>query len=216
LFAQEKLAKREFTGADADFVRRNIAKAELGLGDAIVTAYLNYHWSVRERHRQLERLSRIEPMSWLKDVTERHRGGVEFKLHPQRSTESREVLQAAHRPLVELAGAVFRWLEERRLGRGFTSARAYGLSSANKCPELNATRNRLVNAKVLGVRSALGIRGGHHPRERVLHALTLLLWEPNALTTPELLARLQHELRTSATTFPEMMRAYRELWARVN
>jgi hypothetical protein len=55
-----------------------------------------------------------------------------------------------------------------------------------------------------------------HPRNRILNALPLLLWQPGCLTTPELLTRLQSELRTSATTFPALMDAYRAIWEKVN
>src|SRR6185295_5994072 len=37
LFAKERLLREVFTSAEADFVQRNIAKAELALGDAVLT-----------------------------------------------------------------------------------------------------------------------------------------------------------------------------------
>ncbi len=216
LFAKAKLAQSEFTPADADFVCRNLAKAELALGDALLVVNLCYHWSARERHRQVERLARIEPMPWLHDVCRHHAAGVEFKLHPRRSEEARETLLARHIALVELARQVFLWLEERRLDASFPSPRDYALGSRNKCPELSRARNILINANALGWRPVLEGRAGRHPRERILHALALLLWEPDALTSPALLAQLQGELQTRATTFPDMMRAYHALWSRVN
>lgn len=216
LFAKEKLARATFTAADADFVRRNIAKAQLALGDALLVVYAQYHWSVRERHRLVERLARLEPMAWLPQVRAHHAVGAEFKLHPQRSTASRETLLAEHAPVAALAQQVFLWLESRRLEREFTSARDYATSLVNKCPELAAARNLLVNAKTLGLQPFLSARAGRHPRERILHALSLLLWEPDALSAAHSLRLLQRDLQTSGTAFADILRAYRELWARVN
>jgi hypothetical protein len=216
LFAQEKLGRPVFTEADADFVRRNLAKAELALGDAVLVAHRQYHWSARERHRRIERLARADTSPWLQEVARHHAAGVAFKLHPERSTAPRDVLRAAHAPLAALARQVFLWVESRRLGRAFTSVADYAASSIDKCPELRGPRTFLVNARARGPRALLAANPFCHPRQRVLHALALLLWEPMALADPATVARLQRELHTPATTFADLMRAYRELWARVN
>ena len=56
LFAKARLAKPDFTADDADFVGRNLAKAQLAFGDVLLTAHGQYHWSCQERHRRLEQL----------------------------------------------------------------------------------------------------------------------------------------------------------------
>jgi hypothetical protein len=216
LFARERLEKKEFTANDADFVRRNIAKAELALGDALLVAHRLYHWSVRERHNRLEGFSSPLLPSWWPSMRRLHVRGVAFKLHPQRSTESRADLGVQHAIVTALAREVWLWLEERRLNTKFASTRAYAQSRSVKWPESAGARNALVNARALGARSLLSGRAMSHPRERILHAMTLLLWEPDMFGSPELLARMQGELQTETKTFPEAMRAYRELWARVN
>ena len=216
LFAREKLAKREFTGADADFVHRNIAKAQLALGDALLVAHRHYHWSAVERHHRIERLATESSLPWLDEVRGHHAAGVAFKLHPERSLASRETLQVNHASIAALAREVFLWIEAQRLRTAFATPAAYALGAHDKCPELPALRNIAVGARALGLRSLLDRRPTRHPRERVLHAMALLLWERDALSSAPLLDRLQGELRSRATTFPELMRAYRELWARVN
>lgn len=216
LFAREKLEKPEFTSADADFVRRNIAKASLALGDALLVAYKQYHWSARERHRQVERIARTEGLPWLAEVRRRHAAGVEFKLHPKRSMESRETLFTEHALVSNLARDVFLWIEQRRLETVFISPAAYALSSRDKRVQPGALRNMLINVKALGLRPVLDARAGRHPRERILHVLALLLWDPDALASPALLAHVQRELQTHATTPADIMRVYRELWSRVN
>ncbi|HEY1108829.1 MAG TPA: hypothetical protein VGE76_09360, partial [Opitutaceae bacterium] len=131
LFAREKLEKPEFTGADADFVRRNIAKAQLALGDALLVTYLHYHWSVRERQRQLQLLSKLEALPWAAQIRRHYAEGVDFKLHPERSQASRETLAAQHAEVVALARTVFFWIEEHRLGASFESAPDYARSTLN-------------------------------------------------------------------------------------
>ena len=216
LFARERLEQREFTGADADFVRRNLAKAELALGDAVLVAFGHYHWSVRERHRHLERLARTEPTPWLDAVRRHHAAGVEFKLYPERSVTSRDALLAEHAALVPLAAEAWLWLEGKRLGASFPSASAYATDPRDLCPETAAPRNLLINLRALGVRPLLERRAGRHPRERIFRALSLLLWEPTALFDPPTRAVLQRELQTDASSFSQFMRAYRALWSQVN
>jgi hypothetical protein len=216
LFAKERLEKPVFTASDADFVRRNIAKAQLALGDALLVAHSQYHWSVRERHRQVERLGRAEPVLWMLEVARHHAVGVEFKLHPERSTAPREELATQHAVVTALAKEAWLWIEQRRLGRKFTSPRDYAESTGNKWPESAALHNSLVNFRTLGWRPLPEARATRHPRQRILNALALLLWKPQALASPRLLGLLQRELQTRATTFPELMRVYRELWSRVN
>jgi hypothetical protein len=216
LFAQERLGQAEFTAANADFVRRNIAKAQLALGDAVLVAFGRYHWSVRERHRLLEQLAWTEPLPWLTDVRRFHASGVNFKLRPQRSAAPRETLLAEHATITRVAEKIWLWLEERRLRETFASAQAYAVSAISKCPETTTARNVLVNVRALGFRPLREARAGRHPRERVFHALALLLWHSPAPTGSEWLERIQRELDTDATTLPEIMAVYRDLWARVN
>ena len=51
LFAREQLFREPFPLEAADFVGRNHAKAQLALGDVVLTAHQQYHWSCRERAR---------------------------------------------------------------------------------------------------------------------------------------------------------------------
>lgn len=216
LLAQERLGRERFSPADADFVARNIAKAQLGAGDAVLAVFGEYHWSARERHRRLERMVRSEREPWFEDICRHHRAGVEFKLHPTRSTSTREQLLAAHADIGEVCREVWLWVEMRRLEAPLRNVRDYVELAADKCPETFGPRNALVNAKLLGPRVAISRRAFRHPRERVLNSLPLLLWQPDALTSPCLRQRLQSELRTTASDFASLTSAYRTLWSQVN
>ncbi len=216
LFARERLERPSFTPADADFVARNIAKAELALGDAVLVAHGAYHWSARERHLQLGRIGRDASLPWLDEVRRVHGAAVQFKLHPTRSTDTRELLQTRHAAVAMLAETVWLWLEERRLGRPYGSSCDYALCPLDKWPGSPRGRNLLVTAKAAGLRALTCPDATRHPRERILNALALLLWCPAALADRLLLARLQRDLFSKETSFAGLIQAYRQLWSQVN
>jgi hypothetical protein len=199
LFARERLERGEFTAADADFVQRNIAKAELAFGDAVLAAYGQYHWSAGERHRRLQRLSPTATLSWLDEVRRHHAAGLQFKLHPRRSAASRAALRSRLSTVAALGLEVWLWQESRRLGARFDSAREYAASTLNSCPETSRPRNLLVNLKIGGPRSLFKSDPFRHPREKVLRDLCSLLWDPGA----------------PASDLGARVAAYRALWQRV-
>lgn len=206
LFSAVRLQRAAFTPADADFVGRNLAKAQLACGDVWLTACGQYHWSCRERNRRLHAMA-----GEVSDAVRRHHdAGLEFKLHPVRTTAAQAELVAQHGELVALTQTLWLWLENQRLGQHFARTTDYGLSTVNKCPETSAWRNGLVN---LRSGRTVGIR---YPRERLLQALALLLWEPNLLANPGALRRVQTDLRTATTSFAELVAAYETLWHRFN
>jgi len=212
LFAKTLLYKSEFTEGDADFVRRNISKAQLALGDVVLTAFGRYHSSCRERHRRLEKIELNAAAPWLADVLRHHAIGVEFKLHPFVSGEGRDALRAEHGEVTQLAGKIFLWFEERRLGHSFAFHRDYAFNPIRKHPDARAFRNALINLRVFGPRG-FSIR---YPRERLLESLALLLWTPDALSDPAALRKLQSNLVTSEAGLSGLVEAYRRIWTRFN
>ncbi len=216
LLARERLERPAFTPADADFVARNVAKAQLGAGDAVLTAFGHYHWSVHQRHRRLERLVRRERAAWLNEVYRHHARGIAFKLHPVRSTASRTELAVLHAEVTAFCRDAWLWVENRRLGARFWSIRDYAACRKDKWPEKHRLRNLLVTGKVLGI-GAIARKGRfRHPRNRVLAALPILLWQPEMLGSQETITRLQEELHTGARDSNGLVAAYRELWRKVN
>ena len=197
---------------DPDFARRNISKAQLALGDVVLTALGRYHSSCRERHRRLEKLEPSAAAPWLGDLLRHHEVGVEFKLHPYVSRESADALRKEHSELTRLAGDVFLWLERRRLETAFPSHRDYAFSPMLKHPDTRSVRNALINFRAFGFRS-VSVR---YPRERLLESLALLLWTPDALSDSRALAKLQRDLVTAENTLPGLVEAYRRIWNRFN
>ncbi|MEW6307205.1 MAG: hypothetical protein AB1705_27445 [Verrucomicrobiota bacterium] len=211
LFAREKLQQRYLTDRDADFVGRNLAKAQMAYGDAVLVALGQYHWSCRERHERLMNVAAADDMPWLAEVQRHHHRGVEFKLRPKRTRpEAMLELQRQHGELSRLGLRLWLWVEGRRLNRAFNSVTEYAFNPLNKCPETNPWRNQLVNLRTFG--PAAGLGAFHYPRERLFHALTLLLWEFSTSMPAAMLKRIQAELRTNATEFSALVRAYESLW----
>lgn len=215
LFARAELDRSPLTPTAADFVRRNIAKVQLALGDAVLTACGRYHWSCRERHHRLEQLAASEPSPWVEAVLQHHTVGVEFKLHPTSGGYVHEALAVLHREVSELARQTWLTLEARRLGRAFPSARAYAEDPLNHSPHWPRLRNFLLNFRYDGLRLHTAPSPWRHPRQRSFRALALLLWEPSTFTDPVLRHCLETELNAPTPTFAAALAAYRILWSRV-
>ena len=214
LFAHERLERLQFSSEDGDFVGRNLAKAQLAFGDAVLTAFRKYHWSCRERHSRLQHLEATKDLPWLAEVQRHHLSGVSFKLHPHRSDESHSALAEKHGELSAFALQLWIWLESRRLGCRFLGARDYSCSAVNKCPETRWWRNLALNLATFGFPGAFDWRSSRHPRERVLNVLAWLLWQQTASNEEEILRRVGKELRTSVLGFPDAAAAYFSLWRR--
>jgi hypothetical protein len=213
LYSLERLRRKDFGEAEADFVGRNLAKAQLAFGDVLLTARGQYHWSCRERHERLLACHFEGSLAWAEALKTEHAQGVAFKLHPTQSRETRETLAARHAALADLGRQLWLWLESKRLGIPLRSPRDYAFSPPNKCPETSAGRNRLVNLRAFG---PAGLACARYPRERLFNALTLLLWEPAVVTDPALLGKIQAELQTNANDFAGLVAAFQQLWNRFN
>lgn len=57
-------------------------------------------------------------------------------------------------------------------------------------------------------------RPWRHPRQRLFHSLSLLLWEPEGTDDPPLQKRVQMELNSRGSSLGEWVAAYRALWHR--
>ena len=211
LLAKELLTRGGLTEEEHDFIGRNIAKAQLALGDALLTARGQYHWSCVERGRRVAALPASPEWPWLAAVQEHHQHGVEFKLHPSRSS-SNELFHQQHAALSNLAAEVWVWIESRHFNRRFASAADYALSPINKCPGTPAWRNLLLNVRTFGLRAAFVREACRYPRHRLLSTLPLLLWNPELPAGKELLRHAQQQLQTRAEDWSGLVNAYKRVW----
>ncbi len=213
LLAKDFLQCSWFGSAEADFVGRNLAKAQLAFGDAVLTVFGQYHWDCRERHARLMALTVSEELPWLSEVRRQHAAGMEFKLHPVITPpEVREQLEEQHEELAILGRKVWLWVESRRLKRTFASSRSYALAPVRKCPESPAWRNVLLNMRTFGVGGLLGGGTLRYPRERLFNALNLLLWDERRAESEECRRTLRRNLRVARAAWPDLLSAYQKIW----
>jgi len=213
LLAQDFLRNSSVSAEQSDFVARNLAKAQLALGDVVLTALKKYHWSCRERHRRLMYWQPSEPWPLLDKVREYHALGVEFKLHPLRVLKSASRLQEEHAEISRLTLALWLWLENRRLKCEFSSARDYALNTRDKCPDTPKWQNYILNVKSFGFKAVVDSMAWRYPRERLLNSLALLLWGGEVSKEPEIRRLLQKQLATEATDWTGLVAAYKQVWS---
>ncbi len=211
LYAAERLAKSESSQEDLDFIARNIAKAQLACGDAILTGLGNYHWSCVERHERLAQVT--EPALPMEDLLAFHKDGVAFKLRPCPGTATRDELDALHQSVTKAAWAVWSWHEQKRLGISAASPAQYA-HGGNKCSETSSLKNALVRLRAFGAKGLLSPLAFRYPREGLLNSLSLLLWAPNLVSNN--LAWLSRQLVAPVTNRQEAIDAYERLWHRFN
>lgn len=211
LLARERLKQKTFTPDDADFVARNLAKAQLAFGDAVLTAFGQYHWSCRKRHERLLRLHAVERLPWFDELRRHHAAGVEFKLHPFRTPDPQTRLQSRLDEIVAFALPIWLWLENGRLDCRFGSAREYALDPADKCPETNPWRNRLIHAAAFGPAAFWKRNSRRHPRERIFNSLPLLLWE-SFTHEPALQNHLHQQLKQAPGGHDNLIEVFLNLW----
>ena len=211
LFAAERLAQTEFTQEDLDFTARNIAKAQLALGDVVLTALGKYHWSCLERHQTLASIN--EPSLPMAELLKFHKEGVAFKLRPCPGSSTRDGLQALHQAVTKSAWSVWSWQERKRLGISTATPLEYA-HGGNKCPETSAQKNSLIRLRAFGVKGPLGPLAFRYPREGLLNSLSLLLWAPELI--PANTAWLSSQLVAPVANRQDAIAAYERLWHRFN
>lgn len=212
LLAKRLFRKPALSENDLDFISRNLAKAQLALGDAVLTALGQYHWDCRERAARLNRLAPDQAPGWLVQVRAHHHEGVDFKLHPRRTTLAPAQLERAHAALEALALQLWLWLENRRLSCRFDSPSEYALSPVAKCPETSPWKNYLLNLKTFGLKAGLDPFSCRYPRERLFNALALLLWNNDLAEKPALKRHVQRQLRSDARDWPGLVAAFTQVW----
>lgn len=214
LLAKELLGKPTLSAEDADFVGRNVAKAQLGLGDAVLAALGKYHWNCLERQSSLSKLAAENGLPWIPEVERHHEQGVQFKLHPRKISKPIADFRAEHLAICGLAKEVWLWLENRRLRKTFASMREYAFSNGAKCAG-SRWRNILLNFKTFGAASIWDGATLRYPRERLLNSLPLLLWD-EPLNDLKVKLHLQKQLRTTASDWQGFVAAYKAVWPKFN
>lgn len=213
LLAQERLRRGRLSEEDGDFVGRNLAKASLALGDALLASLGQYHWDCLERARRLVQVVPALAGLPVQAILDHHSAGTRFKLHPIRRVEPLDQFRAEHRALTRVALAEWVWIENRRLSSNFSTVSDYAFSRIGKCREGGSWRNLLLNLRSVGAGATLDRSGWRYPRERLLNALPLLLGNEASIDEAATRRYLQRQLRTGARTWEGLVAAYKRLWS---
>jgi hypothetical protein len=214
LLVEQLLRQSALTDEQADFAGRNLAKAQLAFGDALLTVFGQYHWSVLERQQRLQKLALNETLPWLNDIRRQHQRGVEFKLHPRRVGNSPDSLRTDHRQTAGLALDLWLWLESKRLHFKFKTPHEYAFHGGQKCAGTRGPRNFLLNLRTFGIRAALDPMAARYPRERLFNALALLLWNGEAAQDRQVRRHLRRQLHSNGADWESFVAAYKQIWAR--
>jgi len=212
LLVEELLLKNSLASEESDFIGRNLAKAKLAIGDALLAAEGKYHWDCRQRVSALQELSQRATWPMARQVLEDHSEGVRFKLHPIRATGSLAEFVEEHRRLTKLTLDVWLWLENHRLSTTFSTLKEYAFNSVAKC-DGSWWRNLLLNIRLFGVGATLDRYGPRYPRERLFNVLPLLLGGARSLSDTDTRRHVQNQLRTGASDWCGFVAAYKQVWS---
>lgn len=212
LFAADRLRGETLAEADQDFIARSIVEAQLGFGGVFLAATGEYHHNRLERRKRIAQKGCLGNPFWIDELRRHHLAGTQSKLNPETSRLSKGEWMAFHAEVADLGLWLWLWLEGRRLGRDFDNAREYAASEARKWPESGPGGNAIANLRLLGPSAILRPGLVRHPRERLFHALPLLLWDPAAERDPETAKIVRRELNTNGNTLAEWIESYGRLW----
>jgi len=221
LLARELLEGETLSAEQSDFVARNLAKAKLAIGDAVLAGLHRYHWSCRERHARILELADSPVIDrtfsamagLLEQILVCHAAGVDFKLHPARISKSVPEFVTDHDELCTLASEAWLWLESLRLDQPFSSLGEYAMDQKPKERQEISWRNYALNARTFGLSALFDPLSGLYPRERLLSSLPLLLRKTEIPPEPAVCEHLQKQLRTNASDWPGLVRAYKHVWS---
>jgi hypothetical protein len=158
---------------EVGFCDRIVAKLQMALGDAVLCAHGDYHWSCRQRN---EKLSQVQdaPPDWQAIVSNHHKG-VAYKFRPTlRVCEPKDWLETLL-AIQQQWQRTFLWLESRRLGIHFKNPRNYANYKGRVFPAEPAWKNLLRQIRDFRHSPRLPFSACEHPRARVWRSLLALM-----------------------------------------
>lgn len=156
---------------DADFLRRNVHKAEIAINDTVMMALAKHRTMYAGRAELLESLLDEAPDARAFADPALYREALAFRLEPDRAATDQPD-DAAVRSRAVRWGEALLFVERRRLDHPFPTVEEYASWPGVREPSLHTPAERLKNI----VRNRrLGRSGMRHPREGLYRALPGLL-----------------------------------------
>lgn len=176
--------------ARSGYVDRLQGKIKLALGDAILAAHGQYHFSCLERGRRLTDLNTPDLPPHFDTVCQWHRIGVEFKLRPTHPALTETERIAHHRELRDVWESVFLWLEGKRLDRCFADLATYAQTPGSLLPHVPVPQVLLLHLRDRLRRGGCLARWTEYPRATLQRVLALLQMGERTPSTRDAAARL--------------------------
>ncbi len=165
---------------DADFIRRNVQKAFLSAGDAILLVHGMHHHLVAERGKLFQQLHEKNPKVAALDLNDNYQRAVEFKSSPDSvpaEVNADDLDAARHAWLASLL-----YSECVRTGNNYSSINELVADPSIREPEKNQWWQRPANL-------LRGMRNGQwstlYPREALYRTLPLMLMQQPTPQQPE-------------------------------
>jgi hypothetical protein len=179
LLARQKLVRDGSLGLeDHEFIVRNIRKAQLAMGDALLFLRGCYSPSYIERLKRFRSLD-LEEVPGGERLSQYYEDALEFKLRPSHVVPVGHTLRTWHDEVAYFYGQIFLWFEQQRLEvpeltwdiyqRRFRRLASPGVQGCAK----NLLRNMRIKTFHLPLMRELFL----HPRDRVLAHLPSLLFD---------------------------------------
>jgi len=210
LLARDRLAGSPGAPADRDFVARNIHKAALAAGDALLVMHGAYDHSYRRRAEAFSCLG-ARPDVAAFGMGEVYAEAVRYKLRPDEP--SWRSLGERCDTVVSRYPAILYQITERLLRRPVRDYRGYVDALRSSVGDGALPRRLALTARDCGVAAVFDAWGRHHPRRRIQMAMPSILFGDTTVPEAEVAAALR-VARTAPLTAIRMR--FDALWQRLN
>lgn len=163
---------------DYEFVVRNIRKAQLAMGDALLFLKGCYSPSYLERQQQFRSLD-LTDVPEGKKLAEYYEAAMKFKLRPNHEIPAGFTISAWHDEVTQYFEKIFLWFEQHRLNDFDLTWNDYARKTRRFVfPGMLATmKNILKNLRIRTSHLPLLKELSLHPRDRILAHLPELLFD---------------------------------------
>jgi len=210
LLARDRLAGPPGGSADCDFVARNIHKASLAAGDALLVVHGAYDHSYRRRAEAFSRLSARSDVAAF-GMGDLYAAAVRYKLRPDEPSWGS--LGERCGAVVSRYPAILYHLAERLFRRPVRDYRGYVDALLRNVGDGALPRRLALTARDCGIAAVFDCWGRHHPRRRIQMAMPSLLFGDTTVPAVEVASALRV---ARGAPLAQLRSRFDALWQRLN